>query len=310
MKLLNKIKDNDKLMELLKITKNRVSDAAIGNNSVVVAYYLMLSLFPLLIAVGNLLPFLRIDPNSILPYIKNVIPAEVYSFIGPAIQNLLTQGSGSLLSVSALATLWSASQSINGLQVAMNRAYGVEDRRNFIIVRIVSLIVIVLLLVALIGVTIVLGLGKMILDALQPIFEFSQDIIDTFQTLKWPLSILTLFAIMAVIYWVVPNAKVSLRSVLPGAVVATIGWMLLGQVFGIYAHFFASKISAYQIIGSFLVLMIWLNLAATIIIFGGIVNAVIAEYTTGQEVSEREGPVARISAKIEEKITNKDQNEK
>lgn len=305
MKFLKRLQSNEKLMRLLTISQRRISDANIGNNAVVVAYYLLLSLFPLLIAIGNLLPFLHIDPNSILPYIKNVIPDEVYQFIGPAIQNLLTQSSGSLLSVSALAAIWSASQSINGLQTAMNRAYGVEDRKNFVVIRIVSVLILVLLLFAIFAVTLVLGVGKVVLDGLQPIFGFSSEIIGLFQTLKWPLSILTLVVIMIVIYWVVPNAKVTLRAVIPGAVIATVGWMILGQVFGIYTTFFAAKVSGYQIIGSFIVLMIWLNLAATIVIFGGIVNAIVAEYTTGEEVTERDGPLDKLSNKIQEKISDK-----
>ena len=66
----------------------------------VVACYLLLSLFPLLIAVGNVLPYLRIDPNSVLPYIAEAIPKDVYKNLEPAIRSLLTQRSGGLLSVS------------------------------------------------------------------------------------------------------------------------------------------------------------------------------------------------------------------
>ena len=88
----------------------------------------------------------------------------------------------------------------------------------------------------------------------------------------------------------------------PGAVVATLGWMLLGQLFGLYAQFFAAKVSGYQIIGSFIVLMLWLNMAATIIILGGITNAIIAEYITGEEVQDRKGPLAKLGNKIEAKI--------
>lgn len=302
MKLVTKIQNNEKLMRLFTIVKNRFSDAQIGNNAVIVSYYLLLSLFPLIIAVGNLLPFLNINPNSILPYVKDIIPDEVYTFIGPAIKNLLTQGSGGVLSISAVAALWSASKSINGLQTAMNSAYGVNDRKNFIAVRLVSVIVIVLLLVAMVGVTVILGVGRMILDGLQPILGFSGQIIETFQRFKWPLTIIALLAIMIIIYWIVPNAKVKLMTTWPGAVVATLGWMLLGQLFGLYAQFFAAKVSGYQIIGSFIVLMLWLNMAATIIILGGITNAIIAEYITGEEVQDRKGPLAKLGNKIEAKI--------
>ena len=69
-----------------------------------------------------------------LPYIAEAIPKDVYKNLEPAIRSLLTQRSGGLLSVSALAAFWSASQSINALQNAMNKAFGVEQRKNFILV--------------------------------------------------------------------------------------------------------------------------------------------------------------------------------
>ena len=306
MKIVDKVKSNQKLMRFIETTQNRITDSEMGTTSVVVAYYLLLSLFPLMIALGNLLPYLSIDPNTVLSYVQELIPSQIYDFIGPAIENLLTTSSGGLLSISALAALWSASQSINALQIAMNKAFGVDQRSNFIVVRAVSFVIILLFMIAIVGVTMVFGLGKIILDFLQPIFKFQDNLIDTFQTVKWPVTIVALLFIMMLIYWLVPNAKVKLRSTLPGAIFATIGWMLLSQVFGLYARYFAARISGYQIIGSFIVLMIWLNLAATIIILGGIINAVVEEYLSGQEIKERTDPVQRISSKIEDTFTNKE----
>ncbi|MGX7149236.1 YihY/virulence factor BrkB family protein [Enterococcus ureasiticus] len=302
MKLVDKVKNNEKLMRFIETTQNRMIDSEIGNTSVVVAYYLLLSLFPLLIAVGNLLPYLHIDPNEVLPYIAEAIPKAIFDDLKPAIQSLLTQRSGGLLSISALAALWSASQSINALQTAMNKAFGVEPRKNFIIVRIMSLLVILLFMIAIVGVVGVLGLGKTILDLLQPIFHFSTDFIDAFQALKWPITTLVLLVIMCLIYRVVPNAKLTFRSIIPGAVFATVGWMLLSQAFGLYIKYFSSKIASYQIIGSFIILMLWLNLAATIIILGGIINAVVKEYISNEKIQHRYGLINRLVDKIKEKL--------
>lgn len=302
MKLVDKVKNNDKLMRFIETTQQRMVESDIGNTSVVVAYYLLLSLFPLLIAVGNILPYLHIDSDTVLPYIAEAIPASIYADLEPAIKSLLTQRSGSLLSISALAALWSASQSINAMQTAMNKAFGVAQRSNFIVVRLMSLFVIVLLLTAIVGVVGVLGLGKTILDFLQPIFHYSTNFIDTFQALKWPLTSLVLLVIMSLIYRVVPNTKLSFRSIIPGAIFSTIGWMLLSQLFGLYIKYFSSKISSYQIIGSFIVLMLWLNFAATIIILGGIINAVVKEYTSKEEIQHRSGFFSRIFDNIKHKI--------
>lgn len=283
--------------------RKKIKDSEMTQSSIVIAYYLLLSLFPLLIAVGNILPYLNIDPNTVLPYVQEVIPPSIYEFLSPAILDLLTQGSGSLLSVSALLTIWSASASMNALQLAFNKAYDVSKDGNFIIRRIISILTMFALLFGIVGMTLILGSGKLILDKLQPIFLFSEQIITTFQTLKWPLTITILLTLMLVIYTIIPNVKLRIRSIVPGAVFATIGWMALSQIFGIYAQFFASRLSGYQIIGSFIVLMIWLNFAALILVLGAIINAVIEESIAGK-LEERVITTSALSKKIKEKLKN------
>ncbi|MHC5229581.1 YihY/virulence factor BrkB family protein [Enterococcus sp. LJL99] len=302
MKLVDKIKSNERLKRFIETTQTRMIESEISNTSVVVAYYLLLSLFPLLIAVGNILPYLRINPDEVLPYIAEAIPSSIYQDLEPAIKSLLTQRSGSLLSLSALAALWSASKSINALQIAMNKAFGVEKRQNFIVMRIMSLVVLLLLLAALVGVVVVMGLGQTILHLLQPILNFSTNYIDTFQTLKWPITALVLLLIMYLLYQMIPNARLSFRSVFPGAVFATVGWMLLSQVFGLYLNYFSSKIAGYQIIGSFVVLMLWLNFAATIIILGAIINAVVEEYLSKGKIEDRNRSLNKYVKKMKSKI--------
>lgn len=96
----------------------------------------------------------------------------------------MTQGSGGLLSLSAILTIWTASASMNAIQIALNKAYGVSSRGNFIVVRAVSVIAMIILLFAIVGVTLVVGFGKHILEQIQPIFLFPDTIISTFQTLN------------------------------------------------------------------------------------------------------------------------------
>ena len=87
MKWIDKAKSNQKLMRFIETTQTRITESEMGTTSVVVAYYLLLSLFPLLIAIGNLLPFLSIAPSNVLPYVQELIPGQEYECIGPAIEN-------------------------------------------------------------------------------------------------------------------------------------------------------------------------------------------------------------------------------
>lgn len=285
---------NKKLLNFIVITQRRMKEAEMGSSGVVVAYYLMLSLFPLIMAVGSILPYLKLDPSTVLPYIQELMPAEIYQQLEPAITSLLTQSSTGLVSFSALATLWAASKSVNALQGAMNKAYGVEARRNFFVAKLVSFMMMFLLIIALLGVMVVLGLGQEILNWLQSVFHFSLSIVDTFSALKWPVVIVGLLIVMCLIYRLLPNAQIRTRDVWPGALFTSCGWVLLSQVFGLYLSYFSPAMASYQIIGSFIVLMLWLNLASSIIILGGIINAVLAEYRSGTELKERKGILARI----------------
>jgi len=273
--------DQKNISRFFSIAKERVKISEFTTYSIVVAYYLLLSLFPLLITVGNILPFLSIDPSSVLPYIQEIMPSTIYQFLGPAIKDLLTQSSGGLLSISAITTIWSASKSINALQKAMNKSLGVEQRAG-IVARILSVLVLILFLFAMVALSLIIGAGQVLLDAIQPIFAIPDSFVNIFQTVKWPLTFVALFLLMAIIYWMIPNVKMKLRSVLPGAIFATIGWLLLSQVFGLYARYFATTVSGYQIIGSFVVLMLWLNFAAMIIILGSVLNASMEEFYNGE----------------------------
>ncbi|AYW51102.1 YihY/virulence factor BrkB family protein [Tetragenococcus halophilus] len=273
--------DQKNISRFFSIAKERVKISEFTTYSIVVAYYLLLSLFPLLITVGNILPFLSIDPSFVLPYIQEIMPSTIYQFLGPAIKDLLTQSSGGLLSISAITTIWSASKSINALQKAMNKSLGVEQRTG-IVARILSVLVLILFLFAMVALSLIIGAGQVLLDAIQPIFAIPDSFVNIFQTVKWPLTFVALFLLMAIIYWMIPNVKMKLRSVLPGAIFATIGWLLLSQVFGLYARYFATTVSGYQIIGSFVVLMLWLNFAAMIIILGSVLNASMEEFYNGE----------------------------
>ncbi len=271
----------------LSIGCERVMEADIGTSAAVVAYYLFLSIFPLLLTVGNVLPYLAIDPNLVLPYMQELMPVEIYQQLEPLIVSLLTKSSASLLSFSALATLWSASKSVNALRRAMNKAYGVDDRRNFLVKKIVSFLMMVLLIVALVATILILGLSQTVVDWLSENFKISTEWFETFTALKWPTVALGLLVTMLIIYRLLPNAKIHFKNVWVGALLTTGGWLLLSQAFSLYLHYFSSSMASYQIIGSVIVMMLWLNIAAYIIIIGGVLNATLTEFINGERIPQR-----------------------
>lgn len=100
--------------------------------SVAVAYYWLISIFPLLLVVVNILPYFQIPVSNFLKVVNEFLPDTMYDVVAKIITEVLTQPSTGLLSFAVLSALWTFSKSMNFLQKAFNKAYGVSKNRGMI----------------------------------------------------------------------------------------------------------------------------------------------------------------------------------
>ncbi|MGX6962753.1 YihY/virulence factor BrkB family protein [Vagococcus xieshaowenii] len=268
------------------IWKN-VGRGEIGTSSSAIAYYLLFSVFPLIIMIGNLLPYISIDSAEVLNYIKILIPLEIYNLIEGTIVSLLGTSYGGLLSISALTTMWAASRSINALQVSLNKVYGVGKSQNFIVRRILSVGIIFSFMLVMMLLTTIFTFGQGVIEHVAPDFPIVEEVYKNLSSWKLPTTMGGIFLTMCLIYYTLPNVKSKIRYIFPGAIFATLGWMGLTQIFGYYITYFASTYNSYGILGSLIVVLLWLNFAAIVIILGGVLNAATQEFIEGPAKEQR-----------------------
>nr|WP_324199212.1 YihY/virulence factor BrkB family protein [Carnobacterium viridans] len=169
------------------------------------------------------------------------------------------------------------------------------------IVRLVSFLV-QLAIVAIVGVLIfVFVFGEFILLFIEDFVGIELDFILQIFSLKWLVLFIVLILIITMVYFLVPNHRMHIKYALPGAVFATIGWMVLSQAFTLYVQFAGGEAAASATFGVFIVLMLWLYLSAIILLLGALINAVYFEIKTGKSVQE---------VKIEKDNEEKDDKEK
>jgi len=287
MKLPKKVWKNPKLQRLWEITKRHYASSDFSMTSIVAAYYFLLSLFPLTITVGNILPYLDVDIPVFFHYLEKLVPADVYGILKKIITELLTKKSTGLLSISAIITLWSASKGINALQQGINRAYGINNTRNLVQSRIISFFVLVILIFVSIVAVMVLSFGREIIQYLQNKFKIDLVFLENIHDLTLVSLVIIVFLILFILYYAVSNVVIKCkRYLLLGTFVATIGLLILSQIFGLYAKYFTS-ISEYKFLGSFIVLMFWLVYSAQIVILGSIINSIVIEYFSGVSLIAR-----------------------
>ncbi len=271
-----------------KIASKNFKRANISNTAIVIAYYTLVAIFPMVIFIGNILPLLHIKASEILPYLEMAVPKAVYTTLEPLLETFLSNGSsGGVASVSGIISVWAASRGINALKKAFNEAFGVGNDQGIFTQGILSFLITIFIGALLVIAFVVYSFGQLVLEYFIPIFSLPLDWLTTFTQLKWPTTLLGIFLIMCLLYLLVPNAKVHLRYLWVGALFSTLGWMLLTQGFSFYVRYFARSVLSYGTIGTFIVLLFWMNYSALVIMVGAVINATLEERKYGTIRSKR-----------------------
>ncbi|MEJ9229215.1 YihY/virulence factor BrkB family protein [Peribacillus butanolivorans] len=239
------------------------------------AYYYLLALFPLLILLLSILPYLNIDIQTAMDTIKTFMPAETVEVIEENIINILSERNGGLLTFGFLGTIWSASNGMNAFIHSMNIAYDVKETRNFIKARFISIILTLGLVVAFI---VMLGLpvfGKVIIDLLQQVISLPEEMQSLFSLLRWIIAVVVISLVLTFLYRFAPNKSFPIKHVIPGAVTATVLWLGISLGFSFYVSNFANYSSTYGSLGGVIILMLWLYLSGLIFVIGGEINAIL-----------------------------------
>ncbi|MGI6004764.1 MAG: YihY/virulence factor BrkB family protein [Christensenellales bacterium] len=284
--------------QLGKLLWSKMADMHFYNSSIIISYYLLLSLFPLVLVLGTLLPFLGIDPGGLTPYLEAVVPESLLPVLEPLLQNLLTRSNTGLLSVGAVVAVWSASRGIHHLQEGMNRAYEVKTCRSFLCSRLVAIVTLLLVMLLIIAFTLLFGFGEFIVRYLGTSILWLYRAYETVNALKWPVSFMVFFALLTLIYFYTPNVRQRIRHVLPGSVLACAGCLLLAEVFAIYVQFSTGQLDQFGPFKAFFLLMLWLILASCILLFGACVNAAVYDMFHGKPQMRN----ARIRQSLTEKL--------
>ncbi|CAN7554337.1 YihY/virulence factor BrkB family protein [Rossellomorea sp. LjRoot5] len=240
-----------------------------------IAYYFLLSLFPLLIFIVTLLPYLPFEQGDILGLVRDFAPGETMSMIEETLQDVMSNRNSGLLSVSIIATIWSASNGMNAIVKSLNRAYDVEETRSFIATRLMSILLTFAMILVFVIALLLPVFGKQIGLFLFSQFGFSDQFLTIWNGIRWAITPIILFIIFVGLYFFAPSKRIKCLSAFPGAIFATLGWVLASLAFSYYVGSFGNYSATYGSIGGIIVLMIWFYLTGIIIMIGGEINALV-----------------------------------
>lgn len=255
----------------LMLRIQRVEISALGAQ---LAYFFLLSFFPLLIFLVTLLPYLNLETTQVYSFLVNLMPDEVYRLIESTLKEVLTNRNSSLLSIGVLGTIWSASKGINALIRALNKAYNTEGRVGFVD-RGLSLVFTIALVIVIAVALLLPVFGQQIGHFLFSIVNIEDEFESLWRNIRWSMPPLLIFLVLMAIYWLVPNTspRLKIMGVWPGAIFSTLAWLVVTYGFSFYISNFGNYSATYGSIGGVIILMLWLYFTGMILIFGGVLNA-------------------------------------
>jgi membrane protein len=249
-----------------------------------VTYAILLALFPGLAALVSLYG-LVLDASQIekqVGTLSEILPAETQQLLVEQLHKLVEASSGALgigAAVGVVLALWSASRGMSGLITALNIAYEERERRGFFKLNMLA-----------IGLTIAQLVGGIVIIALVAVLPAALQFLDVGAATKWlllvvqwPLLIGMVMLGLAILYRYAPDREQPRwRWVSPGAIAATILWVIASIGFTIYVANFNSYDKTYGSLGGVIVLLTWLYLSALMVLLGAVINAQ-SEKQTGKD---------------------------
>ena len=239
------------------------------------AYYLILSFFPFLIFLLTLIGLSELDSMEVLGGLRAILPSSTFKFVYTTIVEIVDTQNTGLLSASLLLIIWSASSAFRAVIKGINKAYGVKEKRSFIVRSIIAIICTFALAFLIIATLILLVFGKLLGDLLVSYLPFPIIIYQLWNLLRYLIIIAMMILIFAVMYRYTPSIRLTWREVFPGAVVCTVGWLIVSLIFSFYINNFSNYSKIYGSLGAIIILITWLYITSIILSLGGEVNSVM-----------------------------------
>ena len=243
-------------------------------------FMMVIGIFPFMLLLMAIFGWMGnksyMDP--ILLALSNIMPEQAMNLILTVLSEVMIFEQGGM--VAAIGIIVTIILSTNGIAVVLkglNRAYKVEETRNFVYTRVLSFIMVfVNTLVLFLSINLII-FGKVFISFAVNHLHMSKQIAIMLLTLRWPVAFLALYIMAFLSYYILPdlrgNEAFKRASALPGSLFFCTFWLVGSWGFSVYVNNLKTYNFVYGIIGAFIVLMIWLYYTSILLLIGGEINS-------------------------------------
>lgn len=240
-------------------------------------FFLILSIFPTLVLLFSLLGYTTLGVEEILALAEPVLPQALLPFAAELLTGAYENNSSTLLSLSAVAALWSAGRGMRGFLQGLNAVYGIRNHRGYLASRLLGMVYTFMFLLILVLTLTLHVFSAAILDYLRmttnPAMLFLLQVVD----LRLVVLLLLQTLLFTVMFALLPDHRNRFSDSFPGAVMASLGWLGFSHLFSLYVEYFPRYANLFGSVYAMALAMLWLYCCICILFYGGALNRWLKE---------------------------------
>lgn len=259
--------------KLIKIGMNfskKMSEKNIDAYAASTAFFIFLSLVPMLMVICTMIPYTPLTEENLTRALTDVTPNQ----IDPLVTNLIHdvyQRASSILPLAALVMIWTAAKGLMALMRGLNVINGVQEHRNYFVVRFIAALYTVVMLIATVISLVIMVLGSRLVDVILARIPQLKVLFSLIVNLRFFFSWIVLTLLFAAVYTYVPSRKLRFREQIPGASFTAVVWSVFSWGFSIYLNL-SRSFSIYGSLSLIIIAMIWMYFCMYIILVGAYLN--------------------------------------
>ena len=259
-----------RLKRLARRTIKDWGERSVGTYASSIAFFFSISVIPMIILLLQFLPLAGLSQLELLRFIEQLIPEALYGFAARVIREAYSR-SITVLSVSALILIWSASRGTMALRWGLNRVYGVKERRRYPVLCLLAIGYTVALLVIFSIILFLIFAGPVSRFLAEKMPEIFADPV-TVRLRQKILLYLLMVVLFALVYTFIPAESRKFHRQIPGAVFVSFLWEVFSRLFSIYVRGYNAYTMFYGSLGTVAIILFWLYCCFYILLIGAYVN--------------------------------------
>lgn len=253
-----------------EFSKN-MSQKNISAFSASTAFFLFLSLIPMLIMLCSILPYTSLTEENLLMLITSYTPDYVEQLVRDVVSEVYARSAG-VLSVAVVGVLFSAGKGVLALIRGLNAVNGVVEERNYFELRIVASAYTLIMVLAIVLSLFLMVFGNVIVELVLRDFPQVKLLFELMMNFRFLFSWLILTLVFTMIYAYVPNKKLKFREQVTGGMFSAVVWSTFSWCFSIYVERF-NGFSAYGSLTTIVIVMLYFYFCIYIIMIGAYLNS-------------------------------------